>query len=145
MTSPRLIAFRPEHLLAFRNRDTWTPIAWSLAQEKASGPIAFTAVADEGILGCAGLMIPWPGVGLAWMDLAEAVCRYPVWMTRIVRQVLDDATRSYGLHRIEAVVRVDNVRNQRWIEALGFVRENGCARAYTPDRVDGLRYERVEC
>ena len=103
-----------------------------------------TGMLGETILGCAGLILPWPGMGLAWMIISEEAGKHGFWMTKMVRYFLDDIIRCYGLHRIEAAVLVDNERNQRWIERLGFTRENGRARAYTQDRRDAIRYEWVK-
>lgn len=38
---------------------------------------------------------------------------------------------------------MDNERNIKWMEALGFKSEGGVAHAYTTDKVDALRYEMV--
>lgn len=143
MTSPVLIAFKADHLLAMVNRDTAGLEDWRFALARESGGPAYTAVVGDTLLGCGGVLLPWPGMGLAWLALTAEAGRYRVWLTRTARRVLADIMRAYELHRLEAVVRADNTRNRRWIEALGFARENGCARAYTTDRVDGIRYERV--
>lgn len=142
MPNPVLIPFRAEHLTGLLNRDGGLREPWSLAIEKQHGP-AMTGILSETILGCAGVVLPWPGVGLAWMVLGEQVGEHGIWMTRMVRRFLDDVIRCHNLHRIEAVVLADNYRNQRWIERLGFTRENGCARAYTQNQRDAIRYEWV--
>lgn len=149
---PKLIPFRAEHLLYFQNRDTPEPEEIRLAIEKERGGPAYTAIvvrpgspqAGETILGCAGVVIVWSGMGSAWMTLSEAAALYRVWMTRTVRRCLADIMRAYDLHRLEAVIRADNERNRRWIEALGFRPEGGIARAYTPDRKDVVRYELIQ-
>lgn len=143
MPAPRLVPFQARHLSTLVNRDTAQLDPWTLAIEKQNGGLAMTGVCDERVLGCAGLILPWPGVGLAWMVLGEEIASHGLWMTKMVRRFLDDAIRSHHLHRLEAVVLADNNRNQRWIERLGFTRENGCARAYTPDQRDAIRYEWV--
>ena len=143
MTRPLLRPFRAEDLLTFANRDGWHGQTVRLAIEKERGLVAFTAEADGQILGCAGIVSPWPGVGICWMELAEGMARHRLWMTRITRRVLEDTVRAHGLHRLEAVVLADNERNQRWIEAFGFEQEGGKARAYTADRRDVIRFQRV--
>lgn len=143
---PKLIPFKAEHLMAFVNRDTWTQSDWRGVLEKERNP-SFTAVADDlfqTVIGCAGVIIIWPGVGIAWMNLSKEIESHGIWMTRTVKHILRDITRSFNLHRIEAVVLADNERNTKWIRLLGFTRENGTARKYTQDKMDSVRYELVE-
>lgn len=141
--SPRLIPFRAEHLLAFSNRDTPVQEEIALSIKKERGGPAYTGIAGEMILGCAGVVIMWQGVGAVWMSLSDTVGLYKIWFHRICRRALADIMRAYDLHRIEAVVRSDNERNRKWIEALGFKPEGGTAHAYTQDRQDAVRYELV--
>ena len=143
MPRPQIVPFRAEHLCGLTNRDTVRQDHISLALEKELGGPAFTGLIGETILGCAGLVIPWPGVGIGWMVLSEGIGSHRLWMTRMVKRFLYDATWIYRLHRIEAVVLADNLRNQQWIESLGFSRENGAARRYTSDGADVIRYERL--
>ena len=141
---PILIPFKAEHLREVVNRDTTEQEPPELAHIKENSGPALTGVEGEIILGCAGIILPWPGVGLAWMVLGEHVEKHGLWMTRMVRRFLDDSIRNFHLHRLEAMTLTTNVRNQRWIETLGFTRENGCAKQYTPGRQDMIRYERVK-
>lgn len=143
MTEPRLIPFQAEHLLAFQNRDTSVREELILGIKKERGGPAFTAVAGEFILGCGGVLLVWPGVGSAWMNLSEAVFLYRIWLTRTVKRALEDIMRAHNLHRLEAAVLANSERNRKWIESLGFRPEGGVARAYTQDRQDAVRYEMV--
>ena len=143
MPSPILVPFKADHLATLVNRDTAQRDPWTLAVEKQQSGPAMTGMLDDLVLGCAGVILPWPGMGLAWMVLGEKVGNHGIWMTKMVRRFLDDVIRCHSLHRLEAVVLADNERNQRWIERLGFTRENGCARAYTQDQRDAIRYEWV--
>jgi len=144
MPHPTLIPFKAEHLSLVVNRDTTEQEPWALAQIKQDSGPALTGLYGEIILGCAGLILPWPGMGVAWMVLSEQIGGHGLWMTRMVRRFLDDASRNFHLHRVEALALADNTRNQHWIERLGFTRENGKARQYTPGRQDMIRYERVK-
>lgn len=141
MSSPRLVPFEAHHLRGLLNRDSSYQDSEAQARIKATFGIAWTALHEERILGCAGIVLQWPGMASAWMVVSEDIGRYAVWLTRTVKRFLRDAIRAYKLHRIEAVVIVGNVRNQRWIERLGFTSEGGCARRYTPDGQDVIRYE----
>lgn len=143
MTRPVLVPFRAEHLLGFLDRDTGIRQELRFAMEKERRGPAFTATVDGRVIGCAGVMILWPGVGMAWVVLADEAAAYRIWLTRTVRAILSDIIRSLGLHRVEAVVLADSPRNLRWIRALGFRPENDIAQAYTHDQRDVVRFERV--
>ena len=67
---PILIPFAAEHLLAFVNRDSVTREDWRLAVEKERRGPAYTGIVGEIILGSAGIILMWPGVGAAWMVLS---------------------------------------------------------------------------
>jgi len=141
---PRLIPYRAEHLLAFSNRDTAAKEEVMMAVYKERWGPSYTAVMGDEILGCGGCVILWSGVGMLWMVLSESMARYKIWFHRVVSRALEDVIRSYKLHRVEVVIYADNKRNQKWIESLGFRREGGKAVAYTTDKRDVIRYERVK-
>lgn len=129
--------------MSFQDRDKWSLVSWDEAMGREKYP-AYTGMVDESILGCAGVMLPWRGVGIVWLTMSPvAAIKFKVWMTKTCRRVLADVTRAFDLHRLEAIVLEDNVTNQRWVEAMGFGRENGIARNYLPDKRGVIRYERL--
>lgn len=143
MGSPYLVPFEVSHLLTFVHRDDdYSESVVSALDKKHNGP-AFTAIYDDRILGCAGIQLMWPGFGLAWAVFSKELFDFPIWATRVVRGVLCDTIRTFHLHRVEMVVLTDNDANKRWAAALGFSPENGCARSYTVDKRDVIRYELV--
>lgn len=126
------------------NRDGGQVPPQTILEQAALGP-AWTAVLDGQPLGCGGLVLPWPGVGIAWMVLSDEMLTHPLWLTRTVKRFLVDMTRIHHLHRVEAVALEESLTNQRWIEALGFhVEQHGRARAYLSDQRTMIRYERVQ-
>jgi len=141
---PILRPFRPEDLRELLNRDGPQGLTEQAAREYVRRGPGFTAVVDGHILGAAGILLASPGVGVTWMTVREEINGHGVWLTRTVAAVLDDVARLARLHRLEAVALHESLRNQRWLEVLGFTREqDGVARAYTPDGRDMIRYERV--
>lgn len=143
MINPVLVPYKAAHLMSFEDRDKWTVNSWQIALGRETGP-AFTGMVDDQIIGCAGVMLPWPGMGIAWVTVSPvAVLYHGYWMTRSCRRVLNDVVRAFNLHRLEAVALADSDTNQRWLELLGFVREDGRATAYLPDKRDVIRYERI--
>ena len=144
MAKPMLVPFRAEHLSAFIHRDMdYVESVESALQKERCGP-AFTAIIDDRVIGCSGIILGWPGLGVAWAVFShEIMLRFPLWATRTIRAVLQDTIRIYKLHRVELVVLKNHKQSERWAEALGFDRENGCARSYTTKRSDVIRYELV--
>lgn len=140
-----LVPFHVTHLDAVVNRDVphRDQVVLEWIRHHIEGP-AMTGMFDGRVLGCAGLVFSWPGFATAWMILGEEIGPHGVWLTRTVRRVLQDWIRAYGLYRVEAMALQESARNQDWLVALGFQRENGCARVYTPDRRNMIRYEWVK-
>jgi hypothetical protein len=132
-----------EHLAQFEDRDKWGRGDWRVAYNKEVMGPSFSALVDQRIIACAGIVIPWPGVGICWATFSEEIGRYPVWFSRTCRHVLNDTLRSCGLHRLESVALKDSERNRRWLTMLGFKHEWGVARLYTSDQQDVVRYERL--
>jgi RimJ/RimL family protein N-acetyltransferase len=144
MGAPSIRPFEPADLLACVNRDGWQGATLQMAEEQAKRGPAFTFVQDGRIIGVTGVVVPWPGVGTAWMALTDHINGHRIWLTKVSQAVLRHAVQAHQLHRLEATVLADSERNQRWLEALGFSREqDGRARAYTALGADMVRYERI--
>jgi hypothetical protein len=138
---PRLIPFRAEHLhaLSYRDGDRLETIKQSIRKE-TMGP-AYTAVKDDMILGCAGVVLCWPGMGSAWAVITSDLAKhYPIWLTKTVRLALKDIMRAYNLHRIEMAALEEHAR---WAVGLGFDYEEFKAKKYTSDKRDVVRLEMI--
>lgn len=139
---PELIPFRAEHMLRFSNRDNVQQNMTMHRHKESLGP-AYTAMHEGRIIACSGIMIIWPGVGVAWCAFSDEFPQHRIWVTGHVRRVLRDTIRIFKLHRVEAVTIADIDRNAEWIEALGFTREKDIAQKYTSDGRDAIRYEYI--
>jgi hypothetical protein len=143
MIRPYLVPFKAEHEMVFKSRESWTEYEWTQAFEKEKYP-AYTGMVGEEIIGCAGVLIPRPGFGIAWVMLSPvAVLKYRVWLSKTCRRVLEDVIRSFHLYRVEAIVFEDNEVNKQWVKFMGFTQENGRAANYLPNKQSILRYERI--
>lgn len=143
MTSPHLRPCTAADVLTILNRDGVSIGADQMIRQLRGG-LAFTAEVDGVVLGCVGLVMPWPGMGMVWMTLAKEVGRHGLWLTRTTRRLIEDVSRAYGLHRLEAVALMETDRHQRWLRLLGFTEErDGIARAYLPDKRAMRRFERI--
>lgn len=141
MSKPFVIPFKATHLLSFVNRDTDMLVYMRDATRKELAGPAYTGVYNDKVIGCAGVMLLWPGVGEAWVALDKDIEKHGLWMTRVIKHIFRDIIVGCRLHRVEAVVLADNDRNLKWIRTLGFGRENGTARQYTSDKKDVVRFE----
>lgn len=137
----KVIPFKADHLLQFQPRSVGYFENYESALAKEKGGPAFTAIADDNtILGCAGIIIVWPGVALAWTVFSKDIVPHMTFVTFKIRRILRDIKRALGLHRIE--IGVVEGGSERWVELLGFKKEeNGRARSYTHDRQNIMRYE----
>ena len=143
MATPMLVPFLAEHVVAIQGRDGGAREPWAVSLDKERRGPAYTLLLEGRVVVCAGVMLLWPGVGTVWANVSGEFPRVKVWATRTIRRMLADVIRAYGLHRLESVALADNERNQRYMEFLGFEREDGKARAYTPDKRDVVRYQLV--
>jgi RimJ/RimL family protein N-acetyltransferase len=90
------------------------------AESLAVADFAFSAVADGRIVGCAGVMPLWPGVGHAWAVLSDAALARPITLTRAVQRELTRIEIVLGLQRLQATVADGHVAGRRWLAWLGF-------------------------
>ena len=140
---PILVPFKAEHLLMLVHRDAgYLESARDAVDKERRGP-AFTAIYDNRIIACSGVILLWPGVGAAWAVFTSDVVKHRIWVTRTIRRTLNDIIRVYKLHRVELVALEDNDVNIAWAQSLGFARENGCATAYTVNKKNVIRMELV--
>lgn len=134
-------AFQPSDAEAIANRDGRQSSTWNVLRQAQRGP-SFTAVVDDRPMACGGLVIPWDGVGMAWMILSDEAAWHWIWLSKTTKRTLRTLVRVHGLHRVEAMALEEAPVNQRWLEWMGFARErDGVARQYVVDRRSMVRYE----
>jgi hypothetical protein len=143
MIEPRVRLCTESDVRAVLSRDGSVIGIDTMLRQMHSGP-AFAADVEGIVLGCAGIVLPWPGVGMAWMCLAKEAGRYGLWLTRTTSRILHDLIRVHQLHRVEVIALEESARNLAWLKILGFTPEHdGRAQAYFTDR-RVIRFERIE-
>jgi len=100
---------------------------------------AFAVRWDTALLGCGGLLIPWPGVAVAWMILTPTAKKHPIATYRAIRSFLVDRVAKYDLVRIEASIHTHTSESRKLAETLGFTCE-GLRLRYLPDGHDAWLY-----
>lgn len=138
-----VVPYKADHFAALLAQDGMAYLGeeFSLGQAKAlEGTHAFTALAGETVLCCAGVVEYWPNRGEAWAFVSPHIKPYMVAVTCAVRRFL----RVAPIRRIEAGVVVGFDEGIRWVRALGFQPASPWPmKAYKPDGTDCWLYYRV--
>lgn len=148
MNGLRIIPFDPIHLISVFENPLEERLEWTRQEDAEDwGRIAFskgpgwTAVYQNQIVACAGVMIMWKGVGEAWVFFSKLM-EDPELRRAAYVQVLEYLARvisKHDLHRVQATCRVDFPPASQYLERLGFEFE-GLLRQYGYDRVDYRMY-----
>lgn len=103
---------------------------------------AFTAVKDEKVIACGGVVTKHPGVGEAWLHMAPGSMRHALFLAKKVQQYLKEIIVSSGYHRVQMTIECDNKDLLVWSHFLGMTIE-GCMRSYGADGLDHYMCARV--
>jgi RimJ/RimL family protein N-acetyltransferase len=117
---------------------------------EAKGP-GWTLRIEEQIIGCAGLMFPWPSgsLAIAWLLPSPHLARYPLTAIKLLLDKLRALITEYQPRRVEFLVDASFRVGQRFAEWLEFRRDGCCdppcpqcgvVRAYGPQGEDYIRY-----
>ncbi len=113
---------------------------WSRDKE-TKGPGA-AIECDGHIIGCAGIEIPWDGLGELWGMFVKDAGSYTMRFARRVKPLVYGWIEEYHLNRLQAPLRVDFPAGIRMIEWIGFKRES-VMRKYHPDGCDAIMHSIV--
>jgi hypothetical protein len=143
-----IIPFKPEHPRMMenpRNQGIYLGAEWMdtyLDYLPLAGP-AYTGLLNDKIVGCAGIMLLWPGVAEAWMLVDHYMDRYPVELHKTMKTALTIMSDKLKLHRLQAMVSDDSPAIwKKWMSRLGFCSEGVCAQ-FGPNREDFERFAKV--
>ena len=145
--SVRIVPFAPAHLTAIAP-GPFDAIAVegldlrALAALRADVGPAWSAMRDGRILGCAGIVPLWRGVGAGWLFGGAELRRHPMLLHRAVARGVPQAMRGLGLHRLQISVHEQFAASLGWVERLGFVPE-GVMPGYGPNGDSYIRYARI--
>jgi hypothetical protein len=82
-------------------------------------------IKDKGkIVGCAGVLDLWPGVGEAWTCLTDDARAKPFFLHRRTYKIIRKLIETGTYHRVQAIVCCEDAKPVQWIERLGFVKES---------------------
>lgn len=142
----KIISYKPEHFLTLRNTCDYFQQLHSLysfgspadvARIYMRGP-AYTLLKDDVIIGCAGVMKLWKGVGDAWMLATPLVQTHPKLVSKTVKKKLNEIIQDMRFERVQGIVRKDFEAGHRWIKWLGFHEEGPLDRYF--GGLDFIRY-----
>lgn len=106
----------------------------------ATPEMSYSLEVDDQIIGCAGVLPVWNGVGEAWTMLSERVRKeFSLTMHREVRRIMIDVCERKKLHRLYCHVLTSYDAGHRWAKALGFKNE-GTMKYFGPNKETMDRY-----
>jgi hypothetical protein len=108
----------------------------------AAGP-AWTLMAGGWPLACGGVVRFWPGAGELWCWTGLEAGGFSVAFARLARARVAELFFGHGFHRVQAHVREDDDRAQRFARFLGLELEGRC-KGYGPDKATYQIYGRFE-
>lgn len=141
----QLIQFEIEHFDMMKLDDNGYVSRESRAMFEAYPKIgpAITLLNDSlEVVACAGVIVPYQGMGEFWMIPGSLVPKYGLTVSKEAKRFIADTVERFSLHRIQATVREVDQRAVRWIERLGFERE-GLMKRYGSDGRNYFMYARV--
>jgi hypothetical protein len=141
---PILVPFEYKHiepLMPYMQEVLPEPLIVSLVNSYLANGIAFTGMAQEGIIGAAGISPLWSGVGQAWIIPGEFMPKYKLWAIRAMKEGIDEYAHHMNVWRIQTFVR-DRADHRRLVEMLDF-RHEGTMLQYGPNREDYHIYARI--
>jgi len=126
-----------------REEDTFKLVDKGLdaAMKEGNKGTAFTGFTENEIIGCAGILPIWEGVGHAWVVMGKNYKKHRLWIHKNVQDTFLKIAVGKGMWRVQANVQADFFPALRWIEALGFHCESTMKR-YGPDGKDHYMYVR---
>ena len=68
---------------------------------------AFTGFSEGEIIGCAGIIPIWPGVGHAWVTMGANYKKHRIWVHKNVMSFMDKIIEGMELKRVQAYVDCD--------------------------------------
>lgn len=118
MSKIKIVPFQREHVNMFSPREAIEGER-NYAAMISLGP-SFSAEVDGRIIGCAGIVRLWNGVGEAWAILGDDFYKHRFSLHKIVKRFVKDAMIGMKLHRLQAYAIASSERNCSWLKRLGF-------------------------
>ena len=148
-TSKRWVTgFEPWHLKALNLRHS-DSVALSHIDRESDVQLkgmqkgtAFTGFSEGEIIGGAGIIPIWPGVGHAWVTMGANYKKHRIWVHKNVMSFMDKIIEGMELNRVQANVVCDFYPGGQWLERMGFNLE-GKMQKYGPEGEDHYLYARI--
>jgi RimJ/RimL family protein N-acetyltransferase len=102
----------------------------------------WTALHDNEIVGVAGIVKLWRGVGEAWFMLSKKGAKMPYRVANCADQMFDEVMVGQNLHRMQASVSTLDPKAVRFARWIGFEPE-GIMKKYGEKGEDFFRMARV--
>jgi hypothetical protein len=116
---------------------------WKDHMQKAAHFDGWTGLDNGHIVGCAGIIPLWEGVGEAWFIGADRIQKHTLSAVRFVKQVFKDKQDNGDYIRLHANVRADWPEAIKFAKLVGFHKE-GYMKKFGPDGLDYLVMGRIK-
>jgi hypothetical protein len=139
----KIVKFEIKHLELINVQESQKDIKLSEVQISymRASDFGFTALDDDTVLACAGIIELWPGRGHAWAVLSGNIGNKFIRVHRAVKRSLDLS----GYRRIEMDVDSAFSEAVKWAEMLGFYCETPSGMVgYTDDDRLFMKFVRVK-
>jgi hypothetical protein len=85
---------------------------------------AYSATVGDRVVVCAGIVVIWPGLGMAWVNASDEIKRFPKAFHVNVMGYMTSIIREQRLRRVQCeVLSADDVAC-RWVTRIGFQPES---------------------
>jgi hypothetical protein len=138
----RIIPFKQHHLEIIELQESQAYLSSWVTPDAAKAleaHISFTGIADDKVVGCAGMIKRSEYWGTVWAYLSKDSGKHFVSIHRAVRKLIEGSM----LKRIDATVDFEFEAGHRWLKLLGFEMEAERMRCYRPDGGDSSLYARI--
>lgn len=102
----------------------------------------FTIFCDGEVMAICGVVIYREGFGEAWVVFSKKVREHMLIVLRTIKNLVEGGIAEHKLYRLQAVVKADWLRAQKFLDFLDFSWE-GILRKYGPDQSNYYMYSRI--
>ena len=101
--------------------------------------LAYSGFCNGELVICAGVGIPWKGLGEVWAVLSPHAPKCHLSINRAAKRFLWAMIKEADLRRVQAQVDLSFTKGLKWLEWLGF-KFDGVSEKYGPNGEDFVRY-----
>jgi hypothetical protein len=136
-----VIPFEPEHYVEIAiGQQNWSCVdPLEAGKLYKSRGVAISGLYNDKLVICAGIAMPWKGLGEMWAIFSPDAPRCHLSINKAARKFVWGMINEAKLRRVQASVDLTFTKGLRWVEWLGF-KFDGISEKYGPNGEDFVRY-----